>query len=121
MKANKIILFSIIFIGFLTSCHQNNTDKSVSSIDNLIGKDLNYACEVHYKTKYQQHYRININHRLHEFHGGILKKKNQLIDSIIDVYTWTFQNHKETIWIGKTTHRKNEIIDALWYENDVEF
>jgi len=93
----------------------------LKTIDQLIGKNFDYANKRYYRTVPDNHYQININDNLNEFDGGIYDKKNKLEDSIIHVYTWTFMNRKETIWVGETSTMKSEIIDAIRYKNSVRF
>ena len=93
----------------------------VETLDRLIGKDFNYACRTYFKSTPNEKYTININHNLSEFDGAILKNKSLLTDSIVVVYTWTYSNHKKTIWVGQTSKMKNQIIDAIRYKNNVQF
>jgi hypothetical protein len=95
--------------------------KPVETLDELIGKNLDYANNVYFKSEADETIKININNNLNEFQGGILSKKSILFDSIVYQYTWNFYTHKKTIWIGKTIENKNQIIDAIRYQNNVKF
>jgi hypothetical protein len=95
--------------------------KPVETLDELIGKNLDYANNVYFKSEADVTIKININNNLNEFQGGILSKKSILLDSIVYQYTWNFYTHKKTIWIGKTIENKNQIIDAIRYQNNVKF
>lgn len=121
MKRKYLIILVIAIIGLASTWYYDIWHKPVETIDNLIGKNFDYANKQYFKSEPDNRYRINMNDHLNEFDGGIYDKKNKLIDSIVHVYTWTFINHKETIWVGKTRKIESEIIDAIRYKNDVQF
>ena len=121
VKGKFIIILTIAIIGIASTWYFDIWHKPVETIDQLIGKNLDYANKLYYKTEPDNHYQIKINDNLNEFDGGIYDKKNKLNDSIVHVYTWTFMNHKETIWVGNTSTSKSEIIDAIRYKNSVQF
>ena len=116
-----IIILTIISIGLFSSWYFDIWNKSVEPIDELIGKNYDYAHKLYFKTDPDQHYKININDQLNEFNGGVYNKKSIFTDSIINVYTWISFNHKQTIWVGKTKKSDNEIIDAIRHKNGVKF
>lgn len=93
----------------------------VMQIDDLIGKNYDYAHKIHFQTDPDDFYQININDELNEFDGGIYNKTARLTDTIVSVYTWNFLNHSETIWIGATKDLEFEIIDALIYSSNIEY
>jgi hypothetical protein len=95
--------------------------KPVETLDELIGKNLDFVNKIYFKSEADETTKININNNLNEFQGGILNKKSILIDSIVYQHTWKFFTHKKTIWIGKTIENKNQIIDAIRYQNNVKF
>jgi hypothetical protein len=113
------LALSVIVIGSLWYFYIFR--KPVETINSLIGKDYDYACNIYFKKSPDVSYNININHNLSEFDGAILNSKNLLTDSIVNVYTWTYSNHKKTIWVGQTSKMKNQIIDAIRYKNNVRF
>lgn len=121
MKGKFIIILTILTIGLASTWYFDIWHKPVETIDKLIGKKFDYANKLYYKRKPDKHYHININNNLNEFDGGIYNKKNKLKDSIVHVYTWTYLNHKETIWVGVTMKMNSEIIDAIRYKNSVRF
>jgi hypothetical protein len=121
VKGKYIIILTIAIIGLASTLYFDIWHKPVETIDKLIGKNFGYANKLYYRTEPDNHYQININDNLNEFDGGIYNKINKLEDSIIHVYTWTFMNHKETIWVGETSTMKSEIIDAIRYKNSVRF
>jgi len=121
VKGKYIIILATAIIGLTSTWYFDILHKPVETIDKLIGKNFDYANKLYYKTEPDSHYQININDNLNEFDGGIYDKINKLDDSIVHVYTWTFMNHKETIWAGKTRTMKSEIIDAIRYKNSVRF
>jgi len=122
MKNKRLLIILAITVIVITLlCYFDIFNKPVETLDKLIGKDLDYACGTYFKTTPDIKYNININHNLSEFDGEILKSKNLLTDSIINVYTWTYSNHKKTIWVGQTSKMKNQIIDAIRYKNNVRF
>ena len=121
MKRKYIIILTIAIIGLASTWFFDIWHKPVETIDKLIGKNFDYANKQYFKSEPDKHYQININENLNEFDGGIYSKKNILKDSLVQVYTWTFMNYKETIWVGETSKMKNEIIDALRYKNSVRF
>jgi hypothetical protein len=96
-------------------------NESVETIDKLIGKNYDYARTKYFKREADGHYTINVKHELHEIDRGILNSNEILSDSIVQVYTWSYYNHKKTIWVGQTSKIKNLIIDAIRYKNDVRF
>lgn len=106
---------------FAVSWYFDILHEPVETIDELIGKNYDYAIKFYYRKEPDNQYKININANLNEFEGAIYDKKSILKDSIVQVYTWTFMNHKETIWVGKTRLMKSEIIDAIRYKNTVRF
>jgi hypothetical protein len=95
--------------------------KPVETLDELIGKNLDFANNKYFKSEADETIKININNNLNEFQGGILNKKSILTDSIVYQYTWKFFTHKKTIWVGKTIENKYQIIDAIRYKNNVKF
>lgn len=95
--------------------------KQFETIDELVGRNYDYAHKVYFSTDPDIHYKVNINSDLNEFDGGILNEKDILTDSIVQVYTWDYPSHKKTIWVGETDRMKNQIIDAIWYSDDVQF
>lgn len=116
-----VIISTLILIGLFSTWYFDVWHKPVEPIDKLIGENYDYAHKLYFKTEPDKHYKVNINHRLNEFDGGIYDKKSILTDSIVDVYTWGSLNHKNTIWVGKTNELNNEIIDAIRYKNSVQF
>lgn len=121
VKRKYIIILTIAIIGLALTWYYDIWHKPVETIDNLIGRNFDYANKQYFKSAPDNQYQININDNLNEFDGGIYDKKNILKDSIVQVYTWTFMNHKETIWVGETRTMKSEIIDAIRYKNSVRF
>jgi hypothetical protein len=113
------LVLSLIVIGSILSLYIFR--KPVETLESLIGKDYDSASNTYFKKPPDVSYIININHNLSEFDGAILKNKKLLTDSIVNVYTWTYSNHKKTIWVGKTSKMKNQIIDAIRYKNNVRF
>ena len=116
-----VIILIITSSGLFSTWYFDLWHKPVEPIDELIGKDYDYARKLYFKTDPNQHYKININDPLYEFDGGVDNKKTIHTDSIIDVYTWNYLNHKKTIWVGKTRNMDCEIIDAIRYKNGVRF
>ena len=121
MKQKTIIISTIFLVGLISIWYFDILHKPVETIDELVGKNFDFAHKVYYKTDPDIHYRININDNLNEFDGGIYDKINNLKDSIVQVYTWTYLNHKQTIWVGQTATMKSEIIDAIRYKSSVRF
>lgn len=121
MKPKTIIISTIILSGLIAVWYFDIWHKPVEKIDSLIGQNFDFAHKLYYKTDPDNHYQININDNLNEFDGAIYNMKNNLKDSIVHVYTWTYLNHKQTIWVGKTETMENEIIDAIRYKNGVRF
>lgn len=121
MKGKLMLLLTTAIIGLASIWYMDIWHKPVETIDQLIGKNVDYADKIYYQTRPDHHRQININHTLNEFDGGIYNKRTQLKDSIVHVYTWTFMNHKETIWVGATSSMKGEILDAIRYKNSVRF
>ena len=95
--------------------------KPVETIDELVGNNYDYAVKTYFNSEPNISTTFNINTNLNEFQGGILAKKNIIRDSLIKQYSWTFLNHKTTIWVSKTDNSDNEIIDAIRYKNEVQF
>jgi hypothetical protein len=122
MKKKVIVVsVTILLIGiFLIWCF-DILNKPVETIDGLIGKNFDYARVTYFKTNPDIQYNININQNLNEFDGAILNSKNLLSDSVVNVYTWTYFNHKKTIWVGQTSKMQNQIIDAIRYKNNIRF
>ena len=112
---------TIIIIGLISSWYFDIWHRPVETIDELIGKNYDYAHKVYFQTDPDENYTININDNLNEFDGGIYEKKTNLTDSLIDVFTWKSINHKKTIWIGNTHKQNNIVIDAIRYKNGVQF
>jgi hypothetical protein len=116
-----ITLGLIITIGLVSSWYLDIWHDAVENIDELIGQNYDYAHKIYFRTEADNSYKININNELNEFDGAILYKMEFLTDSIVQVYTWEFVNHKKTIWIGETDKMKNQVIDAIRYKNNIQF
>jgi len=116
-------IFLIFFIGFsiVGILYFDPFHKTVETIDILIGKNLDFANKLYFKTEADEKVTFNINSKLNEFQGGVLNKKSIITDSIIHQYTWNYLNYKKTIWVAKTQIQKFEIIDAIRYKNNVNF
>ncbi|MBP1640781.1 MAG: hypothetical protein H6Q17_2364 [Bacteroidetes bacterium] len=114
-----LLLISVIGIGLML--YFDLFHKPCETITKLKGKSYQYALNHYFKSQPNKVYTININTSLDEFNGGIISAKCLLKDSIVSVYTWNYFNHKKTIWVGKTTNQKDEIIDAIRYKNNVKF
>jgi hypothetical protein len=112
---------TVIVVGLISTWYFDICHKPVETIDELIGKNLDFAHKIYFKADPDINYKISINDYLNEFDSGIYKKKSILKDSIVQVFTWTFINHKQTIWVGDTKTMKKEIIDAIRYKNSVQF
>jgi len=122
MKKKGLLItlaISVIVLGLLF--YFDIFKEPVETLDRLIGKDFDYASKIYFKRIPDVKYNINIIHTLSEFDGAILNSKDLLTDSIVNVYTWTYSNHKKTIWVGQTSKMKNQIIDAIRYKNNVRF
>jgi hypothetical protein len=117
-------IYSTIFLLLIASIsiwYFDILNEPVSTIDKLIGKEFDSVRQKYFNSDPDYEYQININHDLDEFNGGVLEHKDILIDSIVNVYTWNFSNHKKTIWTGRTKKKNNEIIDAIRYHKNIEF
>src|SRR4030095_2572695 len=119
---SKILLVGIFILLLATGIwYFDPFHKPVETIDELIGKNLDYAVKLYFKKDPDVSSHFNINSPLNEFQGGVLAKKSIIRDSIIDQHTWNFLNHKATIWVTKTDQQHSEIIDAIRYKNGVVF
>jgi hypothetical protein len=121
MKSTKIILIFSVIIFSLTTWYFDPFHKPVETVDVLIGKNYDYALKSYFHSDPEYSSSFDINQDLNEFQGGVLSKKDIIRDSIIRQYTWTFTNHKTTIWVSKTDNFEDEIIDAIRYKNNVQF
>lgn len=119
MKKLTVIILTITFI--LTFLYLEPYREPVEPIEELIGKNFDYAHKKYFKTEADIYYTININQPLDEFNGGILNKKGILIDTIVHVYTWKNFNNNKTIWVGKTNTLNHYVIDAIRYKRDIKF
>ena len=111
----------LLLIASISIWYFDILNEPVSTIDKLIGKEFELARQEYFNSDPEYQYQININNDLDEFNGGVLNHKDILIDSIVNVYTWNFINHKKTIWTGKTKNMNNVIIDAIRYHKDIKF
>jgi hypothetical protein len=93
----------------------------VETIDELIGHNLDYAAKEYFESNPDDYVTFSINQELNEFQGGVLTNRDRFRDSIIHQYTWTYLNHRVTIWAVKTDNFPEEIVDAIRYKNGVEF
>lgn len=82
-----IVIATIIVVGLSASWFFDLWNKPVEKIDELIGKNYDYALQMYFRTIPDNHYKLNVNNNLNEFDGGILSKRYMLIDSIVHVYT----------------------------------
>lgn len=118
LSVSVLVLF---LAGFGLTFYFDLFHSSDETIDKLIGKSYHYARNNYFNRESDGHYLLNVNHITNEFDGGILDSKEILIDSIVEVYTWNYFNHKKTIWVGKTMKSDKQVIDALRYKNSVRF
>ena len=116
-----IVILSVIIIGLTTAWYFDIWNKPVETIDELIGKNYDYAHKMYFQTDPDRQYKVNVNHNLNEFDGGILNQKEILTDSIVHVFTWDYMTHKKTIWVGRTKKLESQVIDAIRYNKDVRF
>lgn len=122
MNFRKIIIISaLISVGLFSTWYFDVWNEPVETIDELIGKNYDYAHKVYFQSDPVENYTININDILNEFDGGVYHKKTSLTDSIIEVYTWNLFNLKKTIWVGNTRKGENIVIDAISYKDELEF
>lgn len=118
----KIIVLLLMIITGLTALWSiDEYNRPVEAIDELIGRDFNFAVKAYFQTEPDQQYKVNINSNLDEFNGGILNKSGILRDSIVHVFTWKYTTHKKTLWVGKTETMESEVIDAIRYNNKFMF
>jgi hypothetical protein len=121
-KMKKLLaILSILIVGLTTAWYFDIWNKPVETIDELIGKNYDFAHKMYFQTDPNGQYKVNVNDNLNEFDGGILNKTKVLTDSIVNVFTWDYTTHKKTIWVGQTKAMKYEIIDAIRYKNGVRF
>ena len=121
-KMKKLIVtLIVIVIGLAVTWDLDNRGQPFETIDELIGKNYEYAHKTYFRKYPESNYTINVKGNLNEFDGGILNKKNTLTDSIVHVFTWDYQTHKKTIWIGQTEKMESQVIDAVQYSKDVQF
>jgi len=116
-----IAILSIIAIGLTASWYFDIWNEPVKTIDELIGENYDYAHKMYFQTDPERHYTVNVNYNLNEFDGAILNDKEILTDSIVHVFTWNYVTHKKTIWIGQTEKMEMQVIDAIRYNNNVQF
>jgi hypothetical protein len=124
MMKGRVLLVSIVVIfllGIGLILYFDLFHSSVETIEKLIGKDYTFARNNYFSREPDAHYICNVNHITNEFDGGIFDSKEILTDSIVEVYTWNYFNHKKTIWVGKTMKSDEQVIDALRYKNSVRF
>jgi hypothetical protein len=120
MKIKIIIFFSIVS-GLTAIWYFDPFHRQVETVDELIGRNYEYAHKLYFQSDPDNSTYFNINDPLNEFQGGILPKKSIIKDSIIQQHTWTFLNHKVTIWVTQTDKLQGQIIDAIRYKNGVVF
>ena len=94
---------------------------SVERLDDLIGKNYDYAYKMYFRTDHDQMEKFDIRDGVTEFRVGVLSSQALLRDNVIREYTWIFSNHKATVWVAKTDGSNNTIIDAIRYKNGVVF
>lgn len=116
-----IVILSIIIVGLTASWYFDIWNEPVETIDELIGRNFDYAHKKYFQTDPDRQYKVKVNDNLNEFDGGILNKKKILTDSIVHVFTWDYTTHKKTIWVGRTEKLENQVIDAIRYKNTVRF
>ncbi len=116
-----IVILSIIIVGLTASWYFDIWHEPFETIDQLIGKNYDYAHKMYFQTDPNRQYIVNVNNNLNEFDSGILIKKEILTDSIVHVFTWDFTTHKKTIWVGRTKELESQVIDAIRYKNNVQF
>ena len=116
-----IVILSIIIVGLTASWYFDIWNEPVETIDELKGKNYDYAHKMYFQTDPNRQYKVNVNDNLNEFDGGILNKKEILTDSIVHIFTWDYTTHKKTIWVGRTEKLENQFIDAIRYKNTVRF
>ncbi|WP_192823354.1 hypothetical protein [Rufibacter sp. LB8] len=118
----KVIAISVVIsVAIGLTWYLDPFHKPVESIKELEGQDYEFARKKYFGKEPDEKYDININKGLYEFHYGIMYKKELLLDSIVQVITWEFPRHKETIWVSRTAQSDKEIIDAIRYKDGVEF
>lgn len=106
---------------FTASWYFDILHEPVETIDELIGKNYDYAHKMYFRTDPDRQYKVNINNNLNIFDSAILAQKEILTDSIVHVFTWNYITHKKTIWVGSTNKSRLQVIDALRYNNRVRF
>jgi len=116
-----IVILSLIIVGLTSSWYFDIWHEPVEPVNELIGKNYDYAYKVYFQTEPDKQYKLNVNDNLNEFDGGILNKKEILTDAIVHVFTWELMTHKKTIWVGQTEKLKSQVIDAIRYKNNVQF
>lgn len=122
MKKNLILVLVLILLSGLGSAlYYDLFHNSVENIDELIGKNYDYARNIYFKREPDVHYKKNVKVGLNEFDGGILSSKVIFSDSMVHVYTWNYNKYKKTIWVGQTSNMRNHILDAIRYKNNVRF
>ncbi len=114
----SLALFWILIVAFwfLHISHQ-----PVETVQKLWGRSMKFALKQHFKKAPDETTSFRIDSNLNELQGGILVFKNKIKDSTIKQYTWTYWNYKVTIWTARTANQDEEIIDAIRYNNSVQF
>ena len=103
----------MIIVGLIALWYFAIWNEPVETIDELTGKNYDYAHKMYFQTDPDRHYTVNVNDNLNEFNGGILSKKQILTDSIVHVFTWDYMTHKKTIWVGQTENPKSESLNQI--------
>ncbi len=116
-----IVIISLILVGLTVCWYFDIGHKPVETIDKLIGQNYDYAYKFYFRKPFNHQYSVSINDNLYEIDNGILNKKKILTDTIVHVFTWDYKTYKKTIWVGKTEKCEHQVIDAIRYNNDVQF
>lgn len=95
---NLIVILTIILIGLTAMWHFDIWNEPVETIDELIGKNYDYAYKMYFWTEPDRNYTVNVKGNLNQFDGRILNKKEILTDSKVHVLTWEYTTQKKTIW-----------------------
>ena len=121
MTKRILFIFSFLVVVATASWYFDIFHKSVETVNDLVGQNLDYATKLYFRTDPDETSSFNINKPLNELQFGILTERHRIKDSIVNQYTWTFFNHKVTIWTATTDKLQGEIVDAIRYKNGVTF
>lgn len=121
MKISMTILF-VLALAFSAFWIYSYLNPKVEVWDEIVGLELSEAYATYLERPPDNEGFVNVyTGDLFKIDRHLTASKEDLLDSMVQIYLWNEPKYTMRIWVGKTKRSDSEIINAIRYSNIIQF